>query len=146
MTPDLRIAATRIIAAPMAVLWALLTDFAAYGDWNPYIVRIDGPPVAPSLLTVHSVMRPGYPPLVQPVELIALAPFAMHWRGGMADRSKFVGDHHFILSETSGGTQLDHYEDFAGSAAAAILADHGPAIRANFERFNAALKARAEAE
>jgi hypothetical protein len=144
MMVPLRIATTKQIAAPAAHIWVLLTDFAGYGDWNPYIVRVDGAAQAPSQLTVHAVMRPGDPPLVQAVELVALAPFTMHWRGGMADRNRFVGNHFFALMPEADGTRLDHFEDFGGSVAAKILTDHGDMIRGNFERFNAALKARAE--
>lgn len=32
-----------IPAAPMAV-WSVLVDFAAYEEWNPFIVRASGEP------------------------------------------------------------------------------------------------------
>jgi hypothetical protein len=119
MTAQLRIARTNFIAAPMAQLWALLTDFAAYGDWNPYSVRIDGPPVTLTLLTVHAVMRPGHPQLVQPLA-------RRHGRP-----QQFCRRPSFHPARITGGTRLGQHEEFSGSAAAAILANFGPAIRAN---------------
>lgn len=125
-------------------MWQLLTDFARYADWNPYLVRVEGAASSGTILTVSAVMQPGQPLLVQSVDLVAIAPMAMHWRGGLPDRSRFVGDHHFVVSAAKEGARFDHYEDFGGTMAPAILAEHAVLIRANFERFNAALKAAAE--
>lgn len=143
-------AATRIftdiaVAAPPQRIWHLLTNFSAYAAWNPYLVRVEGACAPGAALTVHAVMRPGEQPFVQMVELVAVTPMAMHWRGGLADRSRFVGDHHFLVAAgPNGGAHFQHFEDFGGTMADAILAEHGALIRANFMRFNAALKAAAE--
>lgn len=34
---------TSIINAPLETVWAILTDGNGYADWNPEIVKIDGP-------------------------------------------------------------------------------------------------------
>jgi uncharacterized protein YndB with AHSA1/START domain len=31
-----------LINADIEHVWAVLTDYAAYADWNPYLVRVDG--------------------------------------------------------------------------------------------------------
>lgn len=41
-----RVASARVhIEAPIHVVWAAMVDFVAYPQWNPFIVRIDGPEV-----------------------------------------------------------------------------------------------------
>jgi hypothetical protein len=142
---DFRIATHITIAVAPERVWTLLTDFEGYPRWNPYLVRVEGAPRAGSALTVHAVMLAGQPPLVQTVDLVAIAPQTMHWRGGLPDRTSFVGDHYFEVAATDGGTRFDHSEIFGGALAPSILDRHGALIRANFERFNAALKAAAEA-
>ena len=49
-----------------------------------------------------------------------------------------------MLARDGEGCVLDHFEEFDGVLAPAILAEHGATIRANFERFNQALKAHVE--
>jgi hypothetical protein len=95
-------------------------------------------------LTVTSVPAPGAPEMSQPVDVVSVEPFTMRWEGGMPDRSRFRGDHWWVLEADGDATLLRHFEHFTGSEAAAILGVYGERIRANFEIFNAALKAEAE--
>ena len=41
MNPRQRCHATAEIDAPIAVAWQAMTDFAAYGDWNPFVIGVD---------------------------------------------------------------------------------------------------------
>lgn len=135
------------IAAPVERVWAILTGFDAYADWNPYLVRIDGKPVPGTDVIVTS--RPGGhgAEMTQAVKVVAVdPPRSMRWEGGLPDRSQFLGDHAFELQALSeGATRVRHYEHFSGTLADRILDRHGPLIEASFDLFNRALKARAEA-
>lgn len=41
-TPARTASVQRVIDAPRERVWAVLTDFAAYEDWNPYVTRASG--------------------------------------------------------------------------------------------------------
>lgn len=132
-----------IDASPDQV-WAVLVDYPAYAEWNPYIVAVTGRDGDAEIM-VHAVMRPGAPPTVQTIAVIAAQFPELRWAGGLPDRSRFSGDHRFRVAAAPTGTRFSHVEHFSGSEAAAILAQHGELIRGNFERFNAAIKQRCEA-
>lgn len=148
MTSAVRTVETVIdIAAPVERVWAILTGFDAYVDWNPYLVRIEGEPVPGTDIVVTS--RPGGngSEMTQSVKVVAVEPLrSMRWEGGLPDRGQFIGDHRFELRALSAGaTRLRHYEHFGGSLAEDILNRHGLVIETSFNLFNQALKARAEA-
>ncbi|QMW22798.1 SRPBCC domain-containing protein [Sandaracinobacteroides saxicola] len=145
MTPPLTIATEVEIAATPERVWAILTDFAAYPQWNPYIVAIEGDATPGTVMQVHSVPLPGAPEMVAPVLMVSADFPLMCWEGGLADRGQFRGDHRWRLEAIAGGTRVAHVEDFSGTLAPDILARHGDTVRAAFERFDAALKTRCEA-
>lgn len=47
-----------IDATPQAV-WDVLTDFAAYGEWNPFMDRAEGTPAVGAKLLVHLAPNGG---------------------------------------------------------------------------------------
>jgi hypothetical protein len=142
LTGIVTIATAITIAAPPDLVWAVLTDFACYAEWNPYLVLIEGSATAGTTIQVHACHRPDTPAVVQPVAVVAVAFPEMAWEGGLPDRSAWRGEHHFRVRADATGTHFDHFEHFSGSEAAGILAAHGDTIRANFTIFNLALKRR----
>jgi hypothetical protein len=53
---------SRDIAAPAAVVWKVITDLDAYGEWNPFVVRC------------RSTLEPG-----QPIQMwVRLLPFVQY--------------------------------------------------------------------
>jgi len=144
--PTARTIATEIfIARDIADVWAVLVDFAAYGQWNPYIVRIDGEAKAGTVITVHAARMELQPALAQNIDLVSIFPYTMRWQGGLPDRSEFAGDHWFVLDAAGPDeTRLKHYEHFTGSRVPQFGAGDEAAVVRNFERFNRALKARCE--
>ena len=46
------------IATPAAKIWAILIDFGAFPDWNPFIRAISGTPIPGTALSVQ-IAPPG---------------------------------------------------------------------------------------
>jgi hypothetical protein len=144
MTNDIMIDTEITIDCDLDAAWALLTDYAGYGDWNPYMIKIEGAAATGSTLrvTLHSTG-----PLVDTrevdINVLSVLPTSMRWEGVAGDRTLFHGDHWFVLEELAPGkTRLHHYEHFTGSQCDAIMAQYGETIHANFLRFNQAFRDR----
>lgn len=144
MTEALRIETVIGIAAPAPRVWAVLTDFAGYARWNPWVVEVRGGLTPGGILALRSVHAPGEKPMPSRVRLVAADFPQMHWEGGHEDATYFRGNRRFRCEADGDVCLFRHEEAFTGAAAEAVLRRHGDRIRANFERFNAALKRAAE--
>lgn len=134
------------IARPIEAVWAVLTDLAAYRHWNPYMIHVEGAPVAGGVIEVHTRSGDGGAARVQTVDVVSVTPFRMRWQGGAANRAEFMGDHFFdLVANGPNSTVLHHYEHFSGSRLIEFGAGHESLVRDNFGKFNNALKARCEA-
>ncbi|MBM3619809.1 MAG: SRPBCC domain-containing protein [Alphaproteobacteria bacterium] len=131
------------IAASPSRVWSVLTDFAAYPEWNPFITRIAGVPVVGGRLVV-TIQPPGRKAMMfRPVVLAATPDVELRWRGRLLMPGLFDGEHVFQLSPSADGCRLDHTETFTGLLSG-LLGGAMPATRRGFVAMNEALKARAE--
>ncbi|HEX4301059.1 MAG TPA: SRPBCC domain-containing protein [Gammaproteobacteria bacterium] len=133
-----------IQASPQRV-WQVLTDFAAYPQWNPFIVSLQGRAEWGERLTVRIRMGGGKEHVFKPVLLQATPPTRLRWLGRLGVPGLFDGEHDFALEEQAGATLLRHSESFQGYLVPLLWRSVEPASRAGFEAMNRALKARAEA-
>lgn len=139
--------ATRVdIAAPPAVVWEVLTDLAAYREWNPFILAAD--PHRDGKRTLLTIHPPGARRQRHPVRITACeAPRRFAWQGDFAGaRVLLIGRHSLQLTALrGGGTRLDHVEDFTGLMVPLVwswvLDTH---LRAGFHAMDAACARRAE--
>lgn len=129
------------IAASPADVWRVLTDFAAYAAWNPFIRQAEG--LARAGTRLSATMHPaGRKPMTfRPVITRADPGKALIWRGSLPIPGLFDGEHVFLLTATASGTRLDHSEAFRGLLVPFLKAE---GFRTDFEAMNAALKARVE--
>jgi len=131
------------IAATPAHVWSILTDFAAYPEWNPFIVRVAGYPRVGERLVV-TIQPPGRKAMMfRPVVLAATPEVELRWRGRLLMPGLFDGEHLFRLSPAGGGCRLEHSEVFTGLLSG-LLGGTLPATRRGFIAMNEALKTRAE--
>jgi len=93
------IATIDINASPQAV-WDVLTDFAVYGDWNPFMDRIEGTPEVGAKLVVHMTPPEGRAMTFKPTVLAATPGRELHWLGKLVVDGLFDGEHTFVLTPT----------------------------------------------
>lgn len=125
-------------ATPEAV-WAAVTDFSGYAEWNPVLTHAEGDTRVGS--TVHLRLRFG---LTVPLrcEVDTCEPGRrLRWFGGVAGMMR--GYHYFDLQEAAdGGTRLLHGESFSGILVPFVWPFITSKIDAAYADMNAALAAR----
>jgi hypothetical protein len=130
------------IAASPARVWEVLTDFAAWPRWNPFIRQIAGSLTVGARLTTRMHPTGGRPMTFRPMVTEVAPGTAFAWRGRLLLPGLFDGLHRFRLAPMQGGTRLHHSEHFNGIL---LYAMDVARFRPDFEAMNRALKAEAEA-
>ena len=136
--------ATVDINAPVHRVWSVLSDVAAYPEWNPFIRRVEGTLQPGSRLTVR-IEPPGgsgmtFKPTVQVVEPDRL----LRWLGRLLLPGVFDGEHSLELQPLDGSrTRFIQSERFSGILVP-LLGSALTRTQRGFEEMNQALKARAE--
>ena len=126
-------------------VWEVLTDFAAYHDWNPFIVQAAGEPVPGTRLELHMRLSRRRPTTIRPEVLEADPSHRLRWLGRLLLPGLFDGEHTFTLQPTGPGrTRLTQHEEFRGLLAPLVLRMIAKPTLASFHQMNQALKARAE--
>lgn len=132
-----------IDASPQAV-WNVLTDFAAYGDWNPFMDRVEGTPEVGARLVIHMTPNDGRGMTFKPTVLAATPGEELRWLGKLGVGGLFDGEHSFALTPNADGTtHLTHGERFSGILVT-LMKGTVKNSHAGFEAFNHALKQRVE--
>ena len=102
------------IGAPRERVWAVLLDFAAYPQWNPFIKKISGRVLVGETLEAL-IEPPGRAAQTFRPTVIRVDPeFGFAWQGSLPIPGLFTGEHVFALSNIAGGTRFDHSESFSG--------------------------------
>jgi hypothetical protein len=132
------------IDGPPERVWAVLTDFAAYPEWNPFIRRISGELRESAKLEVR-IEPPGgramtFKPTVRAVE----ANRELRWLGRLLLPGVFDGEHSLRIEPLEGGrSRFVQSERFSGLLVGLVKGALAK-TEAGFERMNTALKARVE--
>ena len=134
------------IAAPPERVWAVLTDFAAYSQWNDVLTGVRGQLHVGGGIRFHITVEAS-PTLPIAARIVRCDPAReLAWRGGAPLVPALAwGEHWFRLSPIAGGTELAHGEDFGGLLGLAVRGATHARITRTYEALNRALKARAEA-
>jgi hypothetical protein len=135
-----------IEATPERV-WELLTDFAAYPEWNPFIVSIRGE--AREGARLEAELRPpgtrGFK--FRPVILAAIAPRELRWLGRLGFRGIFDGEHIFTIEPIAENrVRFVQRERFTGLLVPFLAHMLDDKTRRGFEEMNRWLKKRAETQ
>lgn len=132
------------IDAPPAEVWAILTDFASYSEWNPFIIEAAGVASEGEKLTMRFRPPGGSAMKMKPRVVRSAAGRELRWLGHLGVPGIFDGEHYFQMEPIDKGTRLVQGERFSGFTVplfGRILAK----TEKGFEQFNRALKERCEA-
>src|ERR1700754_252730 len=78
-------------------VWAVLTDTAAYGEWNPFVRRLDGELRTGARLEVEIAPPGGRAMTFKPTVLAAEEGRELRWLGRLFAPRVFDGEHRFRL-------------------------------------------------
>jgi uncharacterized protein YndB with AHSA1/START domain len=132
-----------VIDAPPERVWQVLTDAAAYQEWNPEIVGVEGQMGLGKRIVARVRLGDGalrrVPMRVSRFEV----PSRMEWLGGLP-LGLFVGRRTFTVTPRSGGSEFRLHLEMSGLLSPLIsksVGDRQPEV----DSFSAALKRRVEA-
>lgn len=110
MNMAFRIETSLDVPATPREVWAVLTDFASYPEWNPFITVADGNWEEGSRVNVTAGGMKFSP------EVLRFTPNEeLRWKGKLLMPGIFDGEHYFLLSDgPDGTTHLRHGEIFTG--------------------------------
>jgi len=147
--------ASSSIDAPLAVVWAVMLDTERYGEWNPFVERVEcrTPPEAGDPIVLHVRWATGKtsrsPERISAIEPpsadadgVTTATLSYVYEGLPAKLGLVRGTRHQRLRQEPGGpTSYDTVEEFTGP----LVRFAGPGrVAEGFRRHAAGLKERAE--
>jgi hypothetical protein len=125
-------------------VWDVLTDFARFHEWNPFLVEAEGRPEPGTRLRLRfRLPDSGKEMVFTPTVLTCEEHRVLRWRGRFGVKGIFDGLHSFELTPVDGGTHVEQMETFTG----VLVPFTGSVITqtdAGFRRLNEALKERVE--
>ncbi len=134
------------IGAPAERVWQILTDFASYPEWNPFVRRISGEAQEGTQLEVYLQPSGGRGMTFRPTVLKAEPSRQFSWLGHLLISGLFDGEHAFEIEQLAENrVRFVQRESFRGLLAPLLLRMVENDTRRGFEEMNAALKSRAEA-
>jgi hypothetical protein len=132
------------IDAPPESVWTVVSDFAAYPQWNPFIRRISGELRVGATLEVR-IEPPGarattFKPTVRAVETNR----ELRWLGRLLLPGVIDGEHSLRIEPLDGGrSRFIQSERFTG-VLVGLVGGTLAKTEVGFEQMNTALKARVE--
>lgn len=134
----------RVVDAPPETVWRVLTDFAAYPEWNPFIPQIEGDLQEGARLRVRIEPPGSRGATFRPEVVVLRPPRQLAWLGRLFVPHLFDGRHEFRLVPLADGerTRFVQRETFGGLLVPILL--DGEAVRRGFETMNERLAERAE--
>src|SRR5919112_6228637 len=134
------------IAASASTVWATLTDFERYGEWNPSLPSISGElrPGAEVALTLGMPGRPS-PKVKARLGKIEIDR-CLTWDGNAGADWLFAGHRESVIEQTDHEVLVTHVEDVRGALFPIFRFVMGSAIQRSHDAFNKALRSRCEGD
>jgi hypothetical protein len=126
-------------------VWEVLTDFDAYAEWNPFMVRARGIARPGERLTIRMRPQGGRAMTFRPTVLEAEPGRRLRWLGRLLLPGVFDGEHDFTIEPLAQGkVRLVQREEFRGVLVRLAAASLDRRTLPAFVAMNQALKRRAE--
>lgn len=134
-----------VINAPVERVWQVLTNFAEFPRWNPFIRAIGGDLKPGARLDMTTQFFNSRKMNFRSTLLRVVPNRELRWLGHFLLPHIFDGEHYFLLEPLEPGrTHLVHDEMFSGLLVPFFSRRLTRETRQGFEEMNRALKARAE--
>lgn len=133
------------IDAPADRVWRVLTDFAAYPEWNPFIRSLEGEAVVGARLRA-TIELPGSRAMsFRPIVLVAETDRELCWLGHLWVPGLFDGEHAFVIEPLGEDrVRFIHRERFKGLLLPLVWKMLDRDGRRGYEAMNVAIKRRCE--
>ncbi len=125
-------------------VWKVLTDLAAYPQWNPFIVRAEGAVSPGQQLTLTMQPAGGRAMTLRPRLVEVAINRTLRWRGKLGIPGLMDAEHTFLLQPQAGGTRLIQQETFRGLLVPFVSRSLDRSTMPAFVAMNEALKDRVE--
>jgi hypothetical protein len=126
-------------------VWQLLTDFASFPTWNPFLQRVSGEAVAGQQLEVTVQPTRSHATTSRPMVLLAEANRELRWRGRFLMPGLLDIEHIFTLLPLAGErVRFTQRQIHTGLFSSLPASRRHATIRRGFRAMNEALKQRAE--
>jgi hypothetical protein len=126
-------------------VWQLLTDFASFPQWNPFIRRASGEPKTGTRLEVTMQPSGARGMTFRPTVLKAEPKRELRWLGHLLIPGLFDGEHSFTIEPLEANhVRFVQRERFTGILVPLFAHGLDTDTRRGFEEMNQALKKRAE--
>jgi hypothetical protein len=125
-------------------VWAILTDFPRFSEWNPFVCQVSGTPNVGARLTVEVKISPLPRSTFHPRVLRVDPPNELRWKADLLWFGSLTGEHRMALESLGPGRVRFFNEERFGGPFSKLLEGAMGRSRPRYEAMNAALKARAE--
>jgi hypothetical protein len=126
-------------------VWQLLTDFAQFPQWNPFIQRVSGEPTAGAQLKVTIQPSGTQATTIRPTVLKAEPNHELRWIGHWLMPGLFDDEHIFTIEPLAADrVRFTQREIYTGLFAAFQVHSRNADTRRGFREMGQALKTRAE--
>ena len=137
---SMEISTSITIKATPEKVWKVLTTFASYPEWNPFVTSLEGQPVVGKKIKVTAGGMN-----FQPTVLVFEKNRELKWKGKLLFAGIFDGTHRFVLTDNGDGTtRLEHSEKFNGILVPLMKKKLETETLQGFEDMNLKLKQRVE--
>ncbi len=133
------------IEAPAERVWQVLTDFAKFPEWNPFIRQMSGEVRTGAPLEVRLEPPGGRAMSFKPKMINVETNREMRWLGRLLIPGLFTGEHSFSIEALDEkGVRFIQHEKFTGLLVPFMAKSLDKDTKSGFEAMNRALKERAE--